>query len=140
MNMLLLLLFWQNLVSLLQAVYPLLDQYYLLCKKLLTDLLIAHIRLCQLLSILARTFSTLAIKVTQGYFTRCCYETNFQLLQGFSAVNEEDSVDETGETDFVDMEAGGFDDGQGNKNVSNQAEPDNLVSFCRRLRFYNLKR
>ena len=30
--------------------------------------------------------------------------------------------------DFEDIEAGGFDDGQGNQNVSSQAEADNLVS------------
>ena len=37
--------------------------------------------------------------------------------------------DEAGEgTEFVDIEAGGFDDGEGTKNVSKDAERDNLVS------------
>ena len=56
--------------------------------------------------------------------------TNLIVLQGFCTPSEEDSSNETGGTEFVDLEAGGFDDGQGNKNVSNQAEPDNFVS-CR---------
>ncbi len=30
-------------------------------------------------------------------------------------------------TDFVDIEAGGFDEGQGESNVSKTAEKDNLV-------------
>ena len=31
-------------------------------------------------------------------------------------------------TDFVDMEAGGFDEGQGETNVSKDAHPENIVS------------
>ena len=30
-------------------------------------------------------------------------------------------------TDFVDIEAGGFDQGQGETNVSKEAEPNNIV-------------
>ena len=30
-------------------------------------------------------------------------------------------------TEFVDIEAGGFDDGEGSKNVSKDAVPENLV-------------
>ena len=51
-----------------------------------------------------------------------------QTLQGFCTPNEEVSSEEAGGTEFVDMNAGGFDDGQGNENISSQAETDNLVS------------
>jgi hypothetical protein len=51
------------------------------------------------------------------------------LLQGFSTISEEGSVEETDGIDFVDMEAGGFDSGQGNRNVSNPVEADCLVRF-----------
>lgn len=47
-------------------------------------------------------------------------------MQGFCTPCEED-MEESGGTEFIDMEAGGFDDGQGNQNVSSQAETDNLV-------------
>ena len=57
----------QNLVPTIQALYPLLDQYYLFCKKLLIDLISAHIMLCQLLTALLKTFTTLAVKVSQLY-------------------------------------------------------------------------
>ena len=38
-------------------------------------------------------------------------------------------VEEDGEggTEFVDAEGGGFDEGQGTKNVSNEVEAENLV-------------
>lgn len=49
-------------------------------------------------------------------------------MQGFCTPNEEVSSEEAGGTEFVDMNAGGFDDGQGNENISSQAETDNLVS------------
>lgn len=51
------------------------------------------------------------------------------MLQGFSTVSEEDNIGEAGGVDFVDMEAGGFDSGQGNRNVSNPLEADSLVSL-----------
>ena len=54
----------------LQAVYPLLDQYYLLSKKLLVDLIVAHMMICQFLSVLIQTFTTLAVKVCQGCLIR----------------------------------------------------------------------
>lgn len=50
------------------------------------------------------------------------------LLQGFCIHSDEVSSEETSGTEFVDMAAGGFDDGQGNENVSSQVETDNLVS------------
>lgn len=55
----------QNLVPTIKALCPLLDQYYLFCKKLLIDLISAHIMLCQLLTVLLKTFTTLAVKVSQ---------------------------------------------------------------------------
>ncbi len=33
-------------------------------------------------------------------------------------------------TEFVDIEAGGFDEGQGETNVSDKAEPENIVRSC----------
>lgn len=50
------------------------------------------------------------------------------MMQGFCTPAEE--VDSTGGqgTDFVDMEAGGFDEGQGETNVSNDAQLENIVS------------
>ena len=42
--------------------------------------------------------------------------------------DDEVSSEGTGGTEFVDMAAGGFDDGQGNENVSSQVETENLVS------------
>ena len=50
-------------------------------------------------------------------------------MQGFCTPPELGQSDEAGEgTEFVDIEAGGFDDGEGMKNVSEDAEKDNLVS------------
>ena len=51
------------------------------------------------------------------------------LVQGFCTPAEEEV--ESGEnqaTDFVDIEAGGFDQGQGETNISDKAEPENIVS------------
>lgn len=47
--------------------------------------------------------------------------------QGFCSPAEE--VESGGDqgTDFVDIEAGGFDQGQGETNVSDKAEPENIV-------------
>ena len=51
------------------------------------------------------------------------------ISQGFCTPPELTQSDETGEgTEFVDIEAGGFDDGEGTKNVSKDVERDNLVS------------
>ena len=52
----------------------------------------------------------------------------YNQLQGFCVPAEELESNESQGTDFVDIEAGGFDQGQGDKNVSNKAEPDNIVS------------
>ena len=50
-------------------------------------------------------------------------------LQGFCTPADEVDSDETAKgTDFVDIEAGGFDQGQGESNVSDQVEPENIVS------------
>lgn len=50
-------------------------------------------------------------------------------MQGFCTPSELGQSDEAGEgTEIVDIEAGGFDDGEGMKNVSKDAEKDNLVS------------
>ena len=50
-------------------------------------------------------------------------------MQGFCTPSEEVDTDETGQgTDFVDTEAGGFDQGQGESNVSDKVEPENIVS------------
>ena len=58
------------------------------------------------------------------------YLTSLSLIsQGFCTPPELTQSDEAGEgTEFVDIEAGGFDDGEGTKNVSKDAERDNLVS------------
>ena len=48
-------------------------------------------------------------------------------LQGFCTPPEETEQEGQG-TEFVDIEAGGFDEGEGQQNVSSQAEPNNLVS------------
>ena len=44
-------------------------------------------------------------------------------------VKEKDSTGEAGGINLVDMEAGGFDDGLGNKNISSTLETDDLVRF-----------
>ena len=49
------------------------------------------------------------------------------MLQGFCTPIEDTSSEAAG-TEFVDIEAGGFDNGQGDKNVSSQTEADNVVS------------
>ena len=61
------------------------------------------------------------------------------MLQGFSTINENEggSVEETDGIDFIDMEAGGFDNGQGDRNVSN---PDSMVRFIYQQRFLTLSR
>ena len=49
-------------------------------------------------------------------------------VQGFCTPSEEVDSDETNRgTDFVDIEAGGFDQGQGESNVSDKVEPENIV-------------
>lgn len=50
--------------------------------------------------------------------------------QGFCTPPELTSSDEATEgTEFVDIEAGGFDEGEGVRNVSKDAEKENLVSL-----------
>ena len=51
------------------------------------------------------------------------------MLQGFCIHSDEVSSEETGGTEFVDVAAGGFDDGHGNETVSSQVDTDNLVSI-----------
>ncbi len=49
--------------------------------------------------------------------------------QGFCTPPDSIEVDEqSGGTEFVDIEGGGFDEGEGTKNVSNEVDPSNLVS------------
>ena len=53
------------------------------------------------------------------------------LFQGFCTPPEEVESDDAPQgTEFVDMEAGGFDQGQGETNVSDKVEPENIVSPC----------
>ena len=37
--------------------------------------------------------------------------------------------DQSGGTEFVDIEGGGFDEGEGTKNVSSEVDPSNVVSY-----------
>lgn len=48
-------------------------------------------------------------------------------MQGFCTPADEVESSGTPGTDFVDIEAGGFDQGQGETNVSDKAEPENIV-------------
>lgn len=50
-------------------------------------------------------------------------------MQGFCKPSKEATTGHSGATDFVDMEAGGFSEGSGEKNVSLQAEAENMVCF-----------
>jgi hypothetical protein len=54
------------------------------------------------------------------------------LLQGFCTPPDEVESDGPQGTDFVDIEAGGFDQGQGETNVSDKMEPEDVVSvsYC----------
>ena len=60
-------------------------------------------------------------------------------IQGFCKPSKEAAIDHSGATDFVDMEAGGFSEGSGEKNVSSQAEPENMVCFLCMLESYGLQ-
>ena len=51
-------------------------------------------------------------------------------LQGLCIPPEVEELDREGATEFVDAEGGGFDEGQGTKNVSSEVEPSDLVSIC----------
>lgn len=39
-------------------------------------------------------------------------------------------IESNGSDEFVDQEAGGFDEGEGSKNVSDNIDKDNLVISC----------
>ena len=49
--------------------------------------------------------------------------------QGFCVPPEYSEVEGMEGEEFVDIEAGGFDEGEGTKNVSNDIEKDNLASL-----------
>lgn len=55
-----------------------------------------------------------------------CVRFTLILLQGFR-IPVEDNSEKDG-TEFVDIEAGGFDNGQGDMNTSSLVDTDNLVS------------
>ena len=50
-------------------------------------------------------------------------------VQGVCAPAEVELVDGEGATEFVEAEGGGFDEGQGAKNVSSEVDAENLVSM-----------
>ena len=52
----------------------------------------------------------------------------FLKLQGICVPPEIEHVEGEGATEFVDAEGGGFDEGQGAKNVSDEVDASNLVS------------
>ncbi len=83
--------------------------------------------MCKLSSILFNLFATLGSKV-------CCYMIIFTVkyniiiwLQGFCKPVQETDVNFSNKTDSIDIEAGGFADGTGEKNVSSETEKDNMV-------------
>ena len=50
-------------------------------------------------------------------------------VQGVCALGEVELVDGEGATEFVEAEGGGFDEGQGAKNVSSEVDAENLVGM-----------
>ena len=56
-----------------------------------------------------------------------CSLSNCLYTQGFCTPPEETESGESAGTELVNMDAGGFDEGEGNKNISNDADPANLV-------------
>jgi midasin len=89
-------------------VVSLLDQYISLLRELVLRLALAHRTFCKLSSILLALFTDLVSK-------------------GVCAPPEAEEVEGEGGTDFEAAEGGGFDDGLGAKNVSNEVDAENLV-------------